>query len=620
MSVLVARGIEKSWGDRLILRGCDLDVLAGGRVALVGTNGSGKSTLLQIISGIAEADGGRVHLSGTIALLDQAPDLEGPTVADELDRAVGWHSDLVARYEAALSAGQLDEAATVQDRLDTVGWTITHKLDAVADRVGAPPRSAEVTTLSGGERRRVALVATLLRQPDLLVLDEPTNHLDADAVEWLQDYLQGYRGAVLLVTHDRYLLEAVADTIVEIDHGETVSYDGSYTDYLVARAERAARLERDNDRKLSMIRREAEWASRSPAARSTKQKARLQRLDQLRDSVDTRHERDLQLDFKVGVAKGRTLLEAHGVSKTYGERTLFRALDLVLRPGERVGIVGPNGAGKTTLLRVLLGTTEPDTGHLVRASRLTTGLLDQGRTGLDPELTVIEAAGGGNDQVKLGDDWVTVQSFLGRFAFDRAMFDQQVSKLSGGEQARLLLARLLLRGAELLVLDEPTNDLDLLTLRVLEEALLGFDGAAIIVTHDRAFLDRVCTSVLGFDGDGAVGVYADRQQYLRALDDRRRLQQHVAPAEAPPQPAKPQGRQRNRDRLTWKERQEFAGIPDRIETLEADQAALHDVLADPATYAERGDEVPALNERVNALTQEIEALYARWESLAERDE
>ena len=617
MSVLLARGIEKSWGDRLILKGCDLDVPERGRVALVGTNGSGKSTLLQILTGTVEADSGRVHRGGTLALLSQMPELAGPTVADALAHAVGWHASLVSDYEDALAEDRLDEAAALQDRLDNVGWSLEHKVEAVAHRIGCPPAEASVTALSGGEKRRVALAATLLQQPDLLVLDEPTNHLDAEAVEWLQDYLQGYRGAVLLVTHDRYLLEAVADTIVEIDHGVTVSYDGSYADYLVARAERDARLSRDNDRKLAMIRREAAWASRSPAARSTKQKARLQRLDVLRESFEKRTERSFSLDFRVGVPKGRTLLEVHGLTKGYDGRTLFSGVDLVLRPGERLGIVGPNGAGKTTLLRTLLGTVDPDAGEMVRASRLTTGLLDQGRTGLKPDDTVIEAAGDGNDQVKLGEDWIRVESFLGRFAFERTMFDQPVSKLSGGERARLLLARLLLRGAELLVLDEPTNDLDLLTLRVLEEALLGFDGAVLIVTHDRAFLDRVCTGVLGFDGSGGVRQYADRLQYQRETELARR--QTEAPVEAPPKPPAPQSRQRNRDRLSWKERQEVEAIPVRIEELEEEQSRLEETLADPETYATRGEEVAGLNRRLAELTAEVEALYARWEALSERD-
>jgi ATP-binding cassette subfamily F protein uup len=618
VSVLVARGIEKAWGDRLILKGCDLEVRDRGRVALVGTNGSGKSTLLQILTGSVEADAGRVHHGGSVALLAQRPDLPGPTVGDALAQAVGWHASLVTAYEAALESDDLDEAATLQDKLDTVGWSVAHKVDAVSDRIGTPPADALIVSLSGGEQRRLALAATLLQQPDVLILDEPTNHLDAGAVEWLQDYLQGYRGAVLLVTHDRYLLEAVADTIVEIDHGVTVAYEGSYADYLVARAERDARLSRDNDRTLSMIRREAEWASRSPAARSTKQKARLQRLDTLRDSFEQRTERSFAMDFRVGVPKGRTLLEVHGLTKGYGDEPLFHNLDLVVRPGERLGIVGPNGTGKTTLLRTLLGSIEPDAGHLTRASRLTTGLLDQRRTGLNNDDTVIEAAGDGNDQVKLGDQWIRVESFLGRFAFERSMFDQPVSKLSGGERARLLLARLLLRGAELLVLDEPTNDLDLLTLRVLEEALLGFDGAALIVTHDRAFLDRVCTGVLGFDGQGGIRLYADRLQYQREIEQSRRREAQTAAAVVTTPPTR--NKEHNRDRLSWKDRQEFEKLPDRIEIIEGDLKALHDTLADPETYASGGTDVPELQRRAASLAREIETLYARWEALSERDD
>jgi ATP-binding cassette subfamily F protein uup len=615
---LVADGVEKAYGDRMILRGASLRLHPGDRVGLVGANGCGKSTLLSILAGSLEPTGGRVERKGRLAVLGQSPQLQGPTVRQAIDASVAWHRELVQRYEQALAAGEVDEAAVLQDRLDQHGWEIDHKVEGMLQRVGAPPLTAPVDSLSGGERRRVALAGCLLSGPDLLLLDEPTNHLDAEVVEWLEAYLLGFRGALLLVTHDRYLLEAVADRIVEVEDGQCVPYEGSYADYLIARAERQARKELSRDRLVRMVAQEAAWAARSPSARSTKQKARLQRLDALREQVPTLVDRSFELDLSTGVHQGATLLELHGVSKAYDE-PLFDGLDLVLRPGDRVGVLGPNGAGKSTLLRILRGVESPDRGELLVGPKAKLGVLDQQRTGLDDEATVFEAAGDGNDQVAMGDRWVHVASFLERFAFSREHFDQQVSKLSGGERARLLLARLMLQGATVLLLDEPTNDLDLLTLRTLEEALLSYDGGVIVVTHDRAFLDRVATHVLAFEGDGRTGHYASRTQAIAAAKKRAQQaaarQQEARPTPAPSKPTPSSGSKR----LSYKEKQELAALPDRIDALEQELAQVEATLGDPATYRDRADEVPALSARAQQLPAEIEQLFERWEALSERD-
>ncbi len=605
-----------------MLVGCDLDVRAGDRVGLVGVNGSGKSTLLSLLARLLEPDHGRVEIVGRIGVLSQTPQLQGETVGDVVDAALGWHATLVRDWEAALGAESLDEAARLQDRLDQSGWAVEHRADAMLDRVGAPGRDRVVAQLSGGEQRRVDLARTLLGAPDVLLLDEPTNHIDAEAVEWLEGFLAGFRGALLMVTHDRYMLEAVAERIVDLEDGQLVSYEGSYADYLIARAARHARNAQHRERLLSAITREAAWASRSPSARSTKQKARLQRLDAMRDQVPQLNNRSLSLDLSVGVAKGVTLLEAHGLTKGYGDRVLLRDLHLVLRPGDRVGIVGPNGAGKSTLLRLLVGAEAADAGELLRGPRCRVGVLDQHRTGLDPNATVFESAGAGNDQVQVHDRWVHVATFLERFAFSREHFDQHTGSLSGGERARLLLARLMLQGASVLLLDEPTNDLDLLTLRILEEALLGYDGATVVVTHDRAFLDRVCTHILAFDelGTGRVDRYASRRQWLRDLTARRaasatraaepKANQSAPRPGLPPTPAAPT------KALSWAERNELEGLPDKIEAAEAEQARLDALLADPTTYTD-GTDVGALNAESAASGTTVERLYARWESLSE---
>jgi ATP-binding cassette subfamily F protein uup len=620
VALLLAEDVDKAFADRVVLRGATFSVDQGEHVGLVGVNGSGKSTLLGIVAGTLQADRGRLVRPERIARLVQDPVLEGHTVDEVMRRSVAWHAALLERYDRATHSDDLGAAAAAQAELDARGWQIDHRIDSVLDKLGAPPREAATERLSGGERRRVALASVLLQDPDLLLLDEPTNHLDAEATEWLQGWLVAFRGAVLLVTHDRYLLEAVADRIVEVDRGETVSYDGSYTDYLVERAERQAQLAERRERLLAVVAREAAWAARSPSARTTKQKARLQRLDVLRDQVPELRDPSLTFSFATGVPRGVTLVELHGVRKAYGPRVLFSSVDEVVRPGDRLGILGPNGSGKSTLLRILTGELAQDAGQVLRGPKTKLGVLDQDRSGLDPDDTVFEAAGGGNDHIDVGGQSVHVASFLGRFAFRRESFDQRVSACSGGERARLLLAKLMLRGATLLILDEPTNDLDLMTLAVLEEALLGFDGGLVVVSHDRAFVDRVCTRVLAFEGDGRVQSYASRQQWMESRARAAQLKAAPAPRTTPAPKAAPAPAKSLSQRLSYRERQELEGLPDQIEKLEAEQAALEAVLADPETYRTRGGEVAGLHKKLEALGSAVTTAYARWEALLARDE
>ena len=609
MGLLVARELEKAFGTRQILRGINLVVGESDRVGLVGANGSGKSTLVSLLTGELEPDHGTIERQGSLRALAQEPVLIGETVGDVADAAVSWHAELLATWQEALEDGDLDHAALLQGQLDDAGWEIAHKIDAVLNRVGAPDRSALVAKLSGGERRRVALAVALLGAPDVLVLDEPTNHLDAAAVEWLQGFLIGYRGAVLIVTHDRYLLEAVATRIVEIEGGVAITYeDCSYADYLVARAVRREVAERADSSRMAMIRAEAEWASRSPAARSTKQRARLQRLDELKQIDPLPRDASFSLDLRSGLSLGSTIVELHDVDKSYGDRALLRSFDLSLSPGDRLGILGANGAGKTTLLRLIQGEIQADKGQLLRGSRVVVGVLDQGRTGLSEGDTVFDAVAEGRDYVTLADRRVHVASLLERFLFPRDMFEQKVAGLSGGERARLLLVRLLLHGANVLLLDEPTNDLDLMTLRVLEEALLSFDGCVLVVTHDRAFLDRVCTGVLGFHGDAEVVRYADRTQFQRELQDR---EDAVRRASERPTAASKVARAPQRERRALE--RELAELPAVIERLEGELAQLEEDLSNPALW--RGDEGLKLSARLGPLQAKIAATYARWEQV-----
>ena len=621
--LLVARDIEKSFGDRRVLRGCELTVAPGERVGLVGVNGCGKSTLLHILAGVVEADLGEVTRPASVALLRQEPLLPGATVGEAAAEALSWHRALLSDYEDALHTGDLERSADLQAQIDHHGWTVDHRMESILGRLGAPPADAPIEQLSGGERRRVALARALLRQPDLLLLDEPTNHLDAETVDWLQSHLESWSGGAVLVTHDRYLLEAVATRIVEVEDGLCVSYPGSYGDYLVLRAERQALLHRTEDVRLAYIAREAEWAARSPAARTSKSRSRLQRLDALSKVRPIRREETFELDLSTGNKTGRTIVDMRGIDHGYDGNKLLDGFDFSLAAGERVGVLGPNGAGKSTLLRLLAGTEAPNAGEVMRGGRVRVAVLDQHRTGLSTEDTVMEAAAGGSTHVTLGDRNVHVAGFLRRFLFTREMLDQPVAKLSGGERARLLLARLLLQGANLLLLDEPTNDLDLMTLRVLEEALMSFDGSAVVVTHDRAFLDRVCTSVLGFVGDGTVLRYGSRQQVARDLAARKsaggadaKAEQSTRRSEAAQARRSERAAKRPR-KLTHAQRREYDELPARIEALEQETATLEGRLADPATYIDGGGGVAELTARLGAIGPEAEALFERWAELDE---
>jgi len=625
MELLQGKGIEKAFGDRAVLRGCDLSVHTNERVGLVGINGAGKSTLLRIISGAMEADFGTIVLPGSasatgkkVAFLDQNPVIPGNTVGEALDESIKWHGDLLERFEKA----SIENDAKVMDlcmaELDLAGWEVTHKIEAMAMKLQVPPRDRSIDKLSGGEKRRLALARVLLARPHLLVLDEPTNHLDSETIEWLQGFMMEWRGAILLVTHDRYLLEAVATRIVEVEDGICVSYNGSYGDYLIQKAEREAIQQRTQGARLSMIAREAEWASRSPAARSTKQKARLQRLDELKSVRNVKVRGEFSLSFQCGVPKGSTLLELRQVNKSFADRHLIDNLDLVIRPGDRLGILGPNGAGKSTLLNIIATLLEPDSGEIQRGPRVKLAMLDQDRSGLDPKASVFEAAGNGNPFVKIGDSEVHVVSFLNRLQFGRESLDQRVSSLSGGERARLLLAKVLLDGAGLILLDEPTNDLDLLTLRVLEEALLGFDGAVVVVSHDRAFLDRVCTAVLSYESEGEIVQYASRIQardaYAKRLADEAKAARK-ANSSKPKAEKKPPTAATKAKRRSYKENTEYEKLPAEIDRLETDLTQACDLLADPKIYKADPDKVQALTALSKDLPNQIERLYARWEEL-----
>jgi ATP-binding cassette subfamily F protein uup len=648
-AILTVQDLDKSFGTRRVLTGVSFAVHDADRIGLVGVNGSGKSTLLRLLVGaVAGAPPGRddgpdagliTRRRGlTVAWVPQEPVLEpGRSVLETLREGHVAHGAALARLEelgAAISGGGLGEAAcaaAVEEQAvlhghvaSLGGWDLDHEIRGLAAALELPPQDAAVGSLSIGERRRVALARALLGRTDLLVLDEPTNHLDALTVTWLEERLRVWPRALLLVTHDRYFLDRVATRILELDRGTLRAYEGGYSRFLELQAERLSTESARERARAAFVRRELGWIRRGPKARAGKQQARIDRFDAAVAAGEAHRaegpapgERTLALELPVGGRLGKTILELHGLGKSLGGKRLFDGLSLRFKPGDRIGVVGPNGAGKTTLVRVVLGDLEPDAGEVVRGQHTRFAFLDQGRADLRADRTVLEEVAGDNDHVVLESGAVHVRTFLRMLMFDDDFADTPVGTLSGGERNRVQLARILRAGGNFLVLDEPTNDLDLFTLGALEEALGRFPGCALVVSHDRWFLDRVATGILAFEGQGVVvfheGNYAD---YLA----RRRASPAPPGAAGPIAPARDARPRRRRDpdaprRLTIPEQRELLGIEAAVEAAEGRVGELTRILNDPEVHRTRSREVPGLVAALDAARVEVDRLYARWQEL-----
>jgi ATP-binding cassette subfamily F protein uup len=601
------------YGPHTVLDRATIAINEGERIGLVGRNGCGKSTFMRIAAGELQPDSGiftrrRELITGW---LPQAFTLEEERTVDENIRAgAAPVLALIAEYESA--PPESDRAAALLEHIEHLdGWMLDQRVETLADHLHAPAPDRLVSTLSGGEKRRVALCRALLARPDFLILDEPTNHLDTESIEWLEDFLSRYPGACLFVTHDRYFLDRIATSIVELARGSFVSHQGNYSDFLISKAQREASEELVEHKRQRFLKKELEWVRKGPRARRTKSVDRIERY--FEEAAKDAPEQDLDVELVIPPAPklANRVIELRNVGMEIEGRVLFEGLTLDLAAGVRLGIVGRNGVGKTTLVRCILGEIQPTWGEVEIGARTVINYVDQNRLALDDNKTVWEEVGEGQEHVRLGEEAISLRAYLRRFLFTEDRINTKIIQLSGGERSRVTLAKILKRGGNVIVLDEPTNDLDLATLRMLEEALLFFQGSVILVSHDRWFLNRVCTHTLAFEPGAVTQIYAGNYDYY--LEKRRAPSALIAAPAAAPKPA-PARREKVR-KLSYKETRELETIEAEIHAAEAEVVRMETAFADPKFFAEHGQHWEAHEAKLSVAKARIPQLYARWEEL-----
>jgi len=626
MAILTLRNLSLSYGDPPLIDGIDLAVEAGERICLLGRNGEGKSTLLRLIAGDLKADDGERVLSQAIRvarLTQEVPEQLHGSVFEVVADGVGATAELIKQYHAASHALAEDAGEAALARLERIqhqleaadGWRLEQQVESVISRMQLDADDV-FDELSGGMKRRVLLARALAAEPQLLLLDEPTNHLDVESITWLEDFLLGWPGTLLFITHDRGFLQRLATRIVELDRGGLSDFPGDYQNYLRRRDEMdnaEAQAQARFDKRLAQ---EEVWVRQGIKARRTRNEGRVRRLEAMRREYGARRARLGTANIAMNSAErsGKLVCEASDVSYAWDDRPIIREFSTTILRGDRIGIVGPNGCGKSTLINLLLGRLEPDSGRIQLGTKLEVAYFDQMRDQLELDKTVLDNVAGGSDKVSINGKERHVISYLQDFLFAPKRVRQPARALSGGERNRLLLAKLFTRPANVLVMDEPTNDLDLETLELLEELLLEFDGTLLLVSHDRAFLDNVVTSTLVFEGGGSVNAYVGgyrdwlRQRAAVTSSDskpsvkRKQLESQAVDA------AKPK-------KLSYKDQRELDQLPALIEALDAESAEIQTALANPDLYRESPEKVSELNARMQQLEQELTAAYERWEAL-----
>ncbi len=625
-AILGATDLVVRYNEQVVLENATLTLHERERVGLVGRNGSGKSTFLRILAGEQHPDRGEVTRRRDLAVgyLSQEFTLDPKLNVHDNVRAGARHVlDLIAEFEALPATS--GRHAVLEERIQALdGWSVERRIETALSHLHAPDGQRDIETLSGGEKRRVAMCRAIVSRPDLLILDEPTNHLDPESIDWLAGFLEDFPGTFLVVTHDRYFLDRVTNVTVELANGRFYSYEGGYTDYLLAKAERQAAEETVEHKRQMFLRRELEWVRRGPSAQRKKAKNRIERYFELAAQQGPSTEDEIDLVIPPPPQLGNRVVDLENVGIEMGGETLVSGFNFVFENGRRVGVAGRNGTGKTTLLKVILGALAPTTGSVKVGPLTRFNYVDQGRLQLREDRTVLEEVSDGTEFVLFGEDRLSVRAYLRRFLFADDRINTQVRHLSGGERSRLLLARILKNGGNFLILDEPTNDLDLPTLRVLEEALIAFPGAVCVVSHDRYFLNRVCTDILAFEGDGRVfhsvgsyDYYLEKRARSAAADpgpaaasNSRSSSGPSAAGQASPKPASTRPR-----KLTWKENRELEGMEAAIQAADEDIARIESLFASPDFHRTHAAQTNQLKSELDAAREKLAGLYTRWEEL-----